>query len=72
MHCARQMLGCIKFALNEGLLDDDFRCDIREFTPLLGVNLLSHRLEVPLHPVYTYCDAVDQRERTSSVSRALE
>ena len=34
-----------------------------EFTPLPGLNLLSHRLEVALHPIDTDRNAVDERER---------
>lgn len=42
-----------KFALHERFIDDYLRSNIREFTPLPGFDLLSHRLEVSLHSVNT-------------------
>ena len=35
---------------------------VSEFASLPGLYLLSHRLEVALHPIYSNRDAVDQRE----------
>jgi hypothetical protein len=34
-----------------------------EFAPLPGLNLLSHRFKVPLHPIHSDRHAIDQRER---------
>src|SRR5207253_9804227 len=45
------------------LVDHDVCANIGEFASLPCLYLLPHRLEVPLHPVHTYCDAVDERKR---------
>jgi hypothetical protein len=52
-----------QFAFDECLVDDHLRRDIRQFTSLPRFDLLSHRLEVPLHAVHADCDAVDERKR---------
>ena len=49
------------------------RCfGIVKLAPLPGFHLLSHRLEIPLHPIHANRDAVDERERTLSALQALE
>lgn len=58
-----QMLRSLKFALDERLVDDDLGGDIRQFTPLPRLDLLSHGLEIPRHPVHADRDAIDERER---------
>ena len=50
-------------AFHERFVDHHLGGDIREFTTLPGLDLLAHRPEVPLHPVNTDRNAVDQRER---------
>jgi hypothetical protein len=40
-------------------LDDHFRSDIADFTSLPGFDLLSHRLEVAMHPIDGQRDAID-------------
>src|SRR5260370_13710604 len=40
-----------EIALDKRLVDDHLRSDVRQFTPLPGFDLLSHGLEVSLHPV---------------------
>ena len=44
-------------------VDNDLRYNIGEFSPVPSLHLLSHRLEVALHPVNVNGDTVDQRER---------
>ena len=60
---ARQVFRCFQFAFNERLVDDHLRGDISKFTPLPDLHLLSHRLEVALHPVDANRDAINERER---------
>jgi len=59
----REVFGRFQLALDKSLVDDHFRCDIREFTSLPGLYLFAHGLEVALHPVDADRDTVDQRER---------
>jgi len=47
----------------KGFIDDDFRCDIAEFTPLPRLHLFPHRFKVALHPIDADRNAIDQRER---------
>jgi hypothetical protein len=63
MHRAGKMFGGFQPALDESFVDDHLRRDIRQFTSLPGLHLFSHRFEVPLHPVNTDRDAIDERER---------
>jgi hypothetical protein len=63
MHRPREVLRSFQFALDEGLVDDHLRGDIREFTSLPCFHLLLHGLEISLHPVDADRDAVDERER---------
>jgi hypothetical protein len=63
MHDPRKMFGSFESALDECLVDDHLGGDVRQFTSLLDFDLLSHRLEVPLHLVNAHRDAVDERER---------
>src|SRR5258708_15299084 len=52
---------CLGFesALDECLVDDHLGGDVRQFTFLPCLHLLSHRLKVPLHSVHSDRDAVD-------------
>ena len=63
MHAASKVLGRFEPTLNERLIDDYLGGDIRQFTSLPGLHLLSHRLEVPLHSVNANRNTVDERER---------
>jgi hypothetical protein len=40
MNCACQVFGSLQFAFHESFVDHDFRCDICEFAPLPGLDLL--------------------------------
>jgi hypothetical protein len=51
MDCARQVLWSLEFPLNECFVDDYLRRDIGEFASLPRFDLLTHGLEVSLHPV---------------------
>jgi hypothetical protein len=57
------MFGSLQFALDESLVDYDFRRDIGEFASLPCLDLLSHRLKVALHSIDANRDAVDERKR---------
>ena len=56
----------IRFALHKGPVDDQPACAgrlrglVREAGPLPGLDLLRHRLEVPLHAVHADCEDVHQ------------
>src|SRR5260370_466678 len=63
MHVAGKVLRGFESPLDECLVDDYFCSHVRQFTPLPGFHLLSHRLEVSLHSVDSNRDAVDERER---------
>ncbi len=63
MHGAGKMFRGFQLALDECLIDDHFRGDIRKLASLPSLHLLSHRLEVPLYSVNANRDAVDERER---------
>jgi len=52
-----------RYPLHECLVDHHFRSDIREFASLPGLYLLAHRLEVPLHAIHAYRNAINERER---------
>jgi hypothetical protein len=62
MHAAGKVFRSFQSALDEGLVDDHLRGDVRQLTFLPRFHLLPHRLEVPLHSVNANRDAVDQRE----------
>jgi hypothetical protein len=51
MHGAGKVLGSFEFAFDECLIDDHLRRDIGEFASLPRFDLLTHGLEVSLHPV---------------------
>jgi hypothetical protein len=63
MHGPGQVLWRLQFAFHERLVDDYLRGDVGEFSPLPRLDLLSHGLEVALHPVNSDRYAIDQRER---------
>jgi len=63
MYCPSQVLGRLQFAFDESFVDYDFRGDIGEFTLLPSFDLLSHRLEVALHPIDSDRNAIDERKR---------
>lgn len=60
MHGAGEVLRSLQFALDERLVDDHLRGHIRQFAPLPGLHLFSHRLKVALHSVNANRDAVDE------------
>src|SRR6516162_2752244 len=57
------MLGSLEFALDKRLVDDHLAGDIGQLTSLPGLHLHSHRLEVALHAVDTYRNAVNEGGR---------
>ncbi len=63
MHATGEVFGSFQSALNERLVDDHLRGDVRQFASLPGFHLLSHRLKVSLHSINANRDAVDERER---------
>jgi hypothetical protein len=52
VHAASEMLRNFQLALHEGSVDDELRGLIRKAGPFPGLDLLPHRLEVPLHAVH--------------------
>jgi hypothetical protein len=60
VNARRQVLRDIQVAFDERLADDHLDGDVAEFRLLPGLNLLAHRLEVPLHAVHANCDGIDQ------------
>src|SRR5438309_3937833 len=58
-----EMFRRLQFAFHERLVNDYLGRHIRQFTSLPGLDLLAHRLEVPLHPINANRDAIDERER---------
>jgi hypothetical protein len=46
-----EVFGSFQSAFDESFVDDHFRRDVRQFAPLPGLHLLSHRLEIALHSV---------------------
>src|SRR5258708_1904737 len=63
MHGPGKVFWSFQLALHKRLVDDHLGGDVRQLTPLPGLHLLSHRLEVSLHPVNPDRGAVDERER---------
>jgi len=59
MHAVGQVLWGFQPALDERLVDDHLRSDVRQFTSLPGFHLLSHGLKVPLHAIHANRDAVN-------------
>ena len=57
------MLWSLQFALDESLVDGHLRSYIGQFTLPPRFHLPSHTLEVPLHPIHTDGNAVDEGER---------
>ena len=60
MHGASKVLRSFELTFDERLVDDHFRRDVGEFAPLPGLDLLSHRLEIPLHPIDADRDTVNK------------
>jgi hypothetical protein len=50
----------VKFALDERLVNDHLRGDIAEFGLPPGFDLLLHRAEIPLHPVHSDGNRIQQ------------
>ncbi len=63
MRVAGKVFGSFKSALDKCLVDDHLGGDVRQFTALPRIHLLSHQLKVSLHSVNTNREAIDQRER---------
>ena len=63
MHCACQVLWSLELPLNECFVDDYLGGDIGEFAFPPSLYLFAQGLEVALHSINTYRDAIDQRER---------
>jgi len=62
MHGPGKVFWSFQLALHKRLVDDHLGGDVRQLTPLPGLHLLSHRLEVSLHPVNPDRDAVDEND----------
>ena len=52
MHDTGQVLGYLKFSLDEGSVDDELRGLTRKLACASGFDLPTHRFEVALHAVY--------------------
>ncbi len=52
----------LEFALDERPVDDQFRCRVRKARSLPRLDLFSHRLEVPLHAVYSNREDVHEAQ----------
>jgi hypothetical protein len=52
--------GASSLPSTNALVDDDLGSDVRQFTSLPGLHLVSHRLEVALHSVHTHRNAIDE------------
>src|SRR5229473_3044349 len=63
MHRTSHVFRSFQFAFDERLVDNHLGRHVGEFTPFPGLHLLSHGLEVALHPVYADRDAINERER---------
>src|SRR5215471_4019844 len=57
------MLRGFELALDECLVDDHLGSNVGSFESLPSCHLLLHRLKVPLHPVHTNGNAIDERAR---------
>ena len=62
MHAAGKVFRSFESTLDQYLIDDHLGRDIRQFTSLPRLHLLSHGLEVSLHSIHANRDAVDERE----------
>jgi len=60
VHGTGEVFGSIQSALDKRFVDHHLGGDISEFTSLPRFYLLSHWLDILLHPVDTDRDAVDQ------------
>ena len=60
--CGRGVWG-LRVCLRRCVVDDHLGGDVRRFTPLPGLYLLSHRREVALHSIDGNRVAVDEQER---------
>ncbi len=60
MHAAGEVFWGFESALDERLVDDHLHGDVRQFASLPCFHLLSHRFEVPLHPIHANRDAIDK------------
>ncbi len=63
MNRTREVFGRLQLRFDERFVDDYLGGEVRQFTPLPGLHLLSHRLEIPLHSVNAERETVDERER---------
>jgi len=62
MHRSCKVLGSFQLGFDKRLVDDYLGADVCQLTSLPRLHLLSHGLEVPLHPINAHRDAVDERE----------
>ena len=63
MYAGDQVFWSFQSALDERLVGDHLRRDIRKLASLPGFNLLTHRLKVSLHSIDADQDAVNEPER---------
>lgn len=60
VHDSSQVLGYLKFSLDERSIDDQLRALIGKARPFPCFDLLPHWLEVPLHAVHADGEDVDE------------
>ncbi len=78
MHGLGKVFWSFQLALHKRLVDDHLGGDIRQFTSLPKLHLLSHRLKVALHSVNPNRDAVNEfykkgcQEKTSASTGGRE
>ena len=62
VHDSGQVLGYLKFSLDEDPIDDELRGLIRKLGCTPSLDLPAHRLEVPLHAVHADREDVDEAQ----------
>ncbi len=62
MNAAGEMFGNIQLALDEGAVDDQFCGFVWNPRCFPSLDLLLHRFEVPLNPIYSDREHIDEAE----------
>ena len=71
VHTTHEVPGNLQFALDERLIDDHLCSDVGQFRLPPELDLLAHRLEIPLHPVQADRDRSDPGHKQEGTSSAL-